>query len=69
MLFEQKFLYIYSAYFLFEFLLKFGFFSKECLFKRTVEKKFERTKFERKNEFQKNVIRSKDLVPYVHGLK
>jgi hypothetical protein len=32
---EQKFSYIYKAYFLFEFLSKFGFFSKERLFERT----------------------------------
>ncbi len=65
MLIERKFLTIYKGYFLFDYLSKLPFFrkksySKEC----TKTALFERTTFERKNEFQKNVIRSINLGPH-----
>ena len=47
MLFEQKFSYIYSAYFSFEFLSKFGFFWKNANLKERFKKKIQ------KNEIQK----------------
>ena len=52
-LFEQKFSYIYTANFFFWISFKIHFFLKERLFKRTVKKKFESTKFERKKWISK----------------
>jgi len=55
-LFEQKFSYIYNAYFSFEFLSKFGFFSKERLFERTYKNSAFRTNGVRKKKM--NFVRT-----------
>ena len=64
-LFEQKFLYIYKAYFSFELLLKFGFFLERTLIQKNVQKqRFSNERHSKeKNEFCKNVIRSINLIP------
>ncbi len=49
-LFEQKFSYIYKAFFSFEFLSKFVFFSKERLFERTYKNSAFRTNGIRKKK-------------------
>ena len=62
-LFEQKFSYIYTAYFSFKFLSKFGFFQKNAYSKEGFKKNLKEQNSKEKNEFRKNVIRSNDLVP------
>jgi hypothetical protein len=66
MLFEQKFSYIHTAYFLFEFSFEISFF----FWKNGIRKKAKNEKNSKERiskqifQFQKNVIRSKDLIPF-----
>jgi hypothetical protein len=63
-LFEQKFSYIYRAYFSFEFSFEIRFFRKNGIRKKAKNEKNLKERISKQIfQFRKNVIRSNDLVP------
>jgi hypothetical protein len=69
-LFEQKFSYIYKAFFFVRISFEIRVFFERTLIRKNVQKqRFSNEQHSKeKNEFRKNVIRTNDLVPFQAGV-